>query len=92
VGLLRVLDILQAPLLIYNCLICFILLVLSSLPHLQVDTTLQNMDQWFYHPVVGLRELPELQKVYHGSVGRNGNTHCFCVFILSYLSSDKFLN
>jgi alpha-L-fucosidase len=39
----------------------------------EIDTTLQNSDQWFYNPQVGLRDLATLQGIYHGSVGRNGN-------------------
>lgn len=39
----------------------------------EVDTTLQNFDQWFYNPTAGLRSLDVLKGVYHNSVGRNGN-------------------
>eukprot|EP00730_Choanoeca_flexa_P013674 TRINITY_DN5578_c0_g1_i1.p1 TRINITY_DN5578_c0_g1~~TRINITY_DN5578_c0_g1_i1.p1 ORF type:complete len:595 (+),score=124.83 TRINITY_DN5578_c0_g1_i1:96-1880(+) len=39
----------------------------------EVDTTLQNNDQWFYNPTVGIRDLATMQTIYHGSVGRNGN-------------------
>ena len=38
----------------------------------ECDTTLQNGDQWFYNAKVGIRSLPELLNVYHGTVGRNG--------------------
>mmetsp|Transcript_35609 Transcript_35609/g.63321 ORF Transcript_35609/g.63321 Transcript_35609/m.63321 type:complete len:467 (+) Transcript_35609:39-1439(+) len=37
----------------------------------EADTTLQNGDQWFYNPSVGLRSMKELVDVYHQTVGRN---------------------
>ena len=40
----------------------------------------QNADQWFYHPIVGLRSLSELQNVYHNSVGRNGERLAHIVY------------
>ncbi len=45
----------------------------------EVDTTLQNADQWFYNPGVGLRSLEVLKGVYHTSVGRNGTASRGCV-------------
>jgi hypothetical protein len=35
----------------------------------EVDTTLQESDDWFFNPSVAVRSLPELITVYHGSVG-----------------------
>ena len=57
----------------------------------EVDTTLQNADQWFYNPSVGLRSLKVLKDVYHASVGRNGErtskVHSLhqCSFVLLFL-------
>ena len=36
------------------------------------DTTLQNDDQWFFYPEYGIRELADLQNVYHQTVGSGG--------------------
>jgi alpha-L-fucosidase len=39
----------------------------------EADTTLQNGDNWFWNPSVGLRTLAQLTDVYHSTVGANTN-------------------
>jgi len=39
----------------------------------EIDSTMQNGDNWFYDPNVGVHTLEELISMYHDSVGHNGN-------------------